>query len=75
MSVDAYNSFLCKNPALCFINFEQTILFFILVQFGILHYNPFKYFFKNSSKCLEMSVDAYNSTLHQNPELFFEKFE
>ena len=40
MSVDAYNSFLCKNPALCFINFEQAILFFIPVQFGILHSNP-----------------------------------
>ena len=41
----------------------------------ILHYNLFKYFFKNSSKCLEMSVDAYNSTLCKNPWVFFEKFE
>ena len=29
---------------------------------ALLHCNPFKYFFKNSSKCLEMSVDAYNSS-------------
>ena len=42
---------------------------------GILHYNLFKYSSKNSSKCLEMSVDAYNSTLCKNPLVFFEKFE
>ena len=40
-----------------------------------MHYNPFKYFFKNSSKCLEMSVDAYNSSSSKNPVMFFEKFE
>ena len=39
------------------------------------HDIPFKYFFKNSSKCLEVSVDAYNSTLCKNPVMFFEKFE
>ena len=38
-----------------------------------MHYNLFKYSFKNSSKCLEMSVDAYNSTLCKNPLVFFEK--
>ena len=33
---------------------------------GILHYSLFKYSSKNSSKCWEMSVDAYNSTPCQN---------
>ena len=42
---------------------------------GILHYNLFKYSSKNSSKCLEMSVDAYNSTSCKNPVMFFENFE
>ena len=40
-----------------------------------MHYNLFKYSFKNSSKCLEMSVDAYNSTSCKNPVMIFEKFE
>ena len=56
-------------------DFELYTTFTNLVQLVILHYNLFKYFFKNSSKCLEMSVDAYNSTLWKNPWLFFEKFE
>ena len=42
---------------------------------GILHYNLFKYSSKNSSKGLEMSVDAHNATSCKNPVLFYEKFE
>ena len=42
---------------------------------GILHYNLFKYSSKNSSKCLEMSADAYNSASCKNPVMFFEIFE
>ena len=56
-------------------DFELYTKFSNLVKLVILHYNLFKYFFKNSSKCLEMSVDAYNSTLCKNPWVFFEKFE
>ena len=56
-------------------DFELYTKFSNLVQLIILHYNLFKYFFKNSSKCLEMSVDAYDSTLCKNPWVFFEKFE
>ena len=48
-------------------DFELYTKFSNLVQLVILHYNLFKYFFKNSSKCLEMSVDAYNSTSCKNP--------
>ena len=43
-------------------DFELYTNFSNLVQWALLHYNPFKYFFKNSSKCLEMTVDAYNSS-------------
>ena len=39
MSVDAYNSFLCKNPFRFFGKFEQIILILILVQFGVLYCN------------------------------------
>ena len=56
-------------------DFELHTKFSNLVQLVILHYNLFKYFFKNSSKCLEMSVDPYNSILCKNPWVFFGKFE
>ena len=56
-------------------DFELYINFSNLVQWVFLHCNLFKNSFKNSSKCLEMSVDAYNSTSCKNPVLFFEKFE
>ena len=56
-------------------DFELYTNFSNLVQWALLHYSPFKYFFKNSSKCLEMSVDAYNSSSCKNPMMFFENFE
>ena len=56
-------------------DFELYTNFSNLVQWTLLHHNPFKYFFKNSSKCLEMSVEAYNSSSSKNPVLLFEKFE
>lgn len=40
MTVYVYNSFLCKNPFVFFVKFEQTILLSILVQFGIFYCNP-----------------------------------
>ena len=55
--------------------FEPCTQFFFSGPECILHYNLFKYFPKNSSKCLEMSVDAYNSTSCKNPVMIFEKFE
>ena len=50
-------------------DFELYTNFSNLVQWALLHYNPFKYFFKNSSKCLEMSVDACNSSSCKNPSV------
>ena len=39
MLVVVYNSTLCKNPLVFFEKSEQTILIFILVQFGDLYCN------------------------------------
>ena len=39
MSVEAYNSGLCKTPFEFFGIFEQTILIYVLVQIGSLYYN------------------------------------
>ena len=39
MTVESYILGLCKNPSEFFENFEQTILFCILVQFGDLYCN------------------------------------
>ena len=75
MSGDVPTSLLCKNILWSFEIFELYINFSNLVQWVFLHYNLFKYSFKNSSKCLEMSVDAYNSTSCKNPVMFFGKFE
>ena len=40
MSVEVYNSGLCKNPFVLFGKFEQNILFCSLVQFAIFYCNP-----------------------------------
>ena len=72
MSCEVPTSLLCKN-IFWLLEFELYINFSNLVKQAFLHCNLFKYSFKNSSKCLEMSVDAYNSTSCKNPVLFFEK--
>ena len=50
MSVEAYNSGLCKNPFEFFGIFEQTILISVLVQIGSFHYNPILF----CPNCLEI---------------------
>ena len=71
MSCEVPTSLLCKN-IFWLLEFELYINFSNLVQQVFLHYNLFKYFSKNSSKCLVMPGDAYNSTSCKNPVMFFE---
>ena len=50
MTCDVPRSLLCKNTLQSFGDFELFPKFSNLVQFALLHYNLFKYFFKTSTK-------------------------
>ena len=54
--------------------FEFYTKFSNLVQWTVLHYNLFKYFFKTSTK-IRGGQGAYYFALCKNLFMFFEKFE
>ena len=75
MSCDVSTSLLCKDTFWPLEILSSTPIFPIWSSRHFCTATHFKCFFKNSSKCLEMTVDACNSSSSKNPMMFFGKFE
>ena len=75
MSCEVSTSLLCKNIFWLLEILSSTSTFQIWSNRHLCTATYLNISLKNSSKCLEMSVDAYDSTSCKNPVMFFEKFE
>ena len=75
MSCDVSTPLLCKNTFWPLEILSSTPTFPIWSSRHFCTTTHLNILQKNSSKCLEMSMDAYNSSSSKNPVLFFEKFE